>query len=1137
MIDPVAILAIARAEARLTRRLARYWVFVVLSTLLLALGWLQFFFIHRFFSPWSASAAAMNPRFFIGSFGSNYLLVFLIGVVFLGFEVRARDKRERIAEVVDTLPVSNVELIAGRALGIFAAAWIPVAVVALLLAGVGWLTGAPIEPWSLVSFVTLMAPPAYVFTIGLVFVMALVLRNRLVAGLVGVVLLVFTFAGTTWLLPLWAFPLVDVTGGFTMPWPSDIVHRIDPRALLQRSAYLLAGLGLLGLAAALYPRQDVGSRGLRAGLGAAGLLVGLGACGALVFEQRSWVEQRAAWRELHAARANEPAPDVRRLSGRVAFDPGDELSLDLSLAFRAPAAAALERATFSFNPGLAVETVEIGGTPARWTHEAGLLDVELSRPLAGGEEATLRLVARGKLDGSFAYFDSVIEPLMLKAQEAQVFLLGYEPVVFHRRFVALLPGTFWLPLSGAQGGRDEVQDRAADFFALDLLVEGPSDWRIVGPGRGRPAEGGAVRFAPTAPVPCVALVGGELTGRSVEIDGVTFEILVDSDHTANLELFAPAAEEVRDWIAERIEEARELGLDYPYDALTLVEVPNELRGFGGGWRMDTMLAQPGLVLLRETSFPTARFDVRFKDPADFEDEEGGLPRAMREQLETFFEADLNGGNPFFAAARNFYGFQTVGAGPEGMPLDFVWEKLTTKLLTDKASYFSVHMFDPRIGQTFQQASMAMGSPERVSDSFTEVMIHSLTSTPEVWNAILETSLAEMDPWDDPERAINALSLKGSAMADSLLDDLGRTRTATLLAALRERARGEVFDREDVLAAGAAVDADLAEWIDLWIHQTELPGFELGRVSYERIADREDGTPRYQLLVTLINGEEPPGLVKLEYASKDTESERLPDWESTEPARVPGRSAVEIGLVTEKPLTGARVVPYLSRNRERFSIDLPELEEERIARAEPFVGARPVEWSPPAPDVILVDDLDRGFSVENPAGRGLFAGRNQEGRETDQGLPVGSLSRPRSEWVRAETAQAFGRYRHTLALIASGEGEGRASFEAQLPRGGSWELEYYLPRPSPDRERLQPKGRWQLEIVDRAGDRQSVELDAETAEAGWNSLGRFQLPAGDVRVEVSDDTTGNFVVADAVRWTPATPAPAEPAGGLAQDLGG
>ena len=119
MIRPGFVLGIARAEARLTRRLVRFWVFASLSVIVGMLAYLQFFFIHRFISSLSASAAAINPRYFVSSFGNNFLFLFVIGLVFLAYDVRARDQRERMSEVLDTLPCSNLELVLGKALGVF----------------------------------------------------------------------------------------------------------------------------------------------------------------------------------------------------------------------------------------------------------------------------------------------------------------------------------------------------------------------------------------------------------------------------------------------------------------------------------------------------------------------------------------------------------------------------------------------------------------------------------------------------------------------------------------------------------------------------------------------------------------------------------------------------------------------------------------------------------------------------------------------------------------------------------------------------------------------------------------------------------------------------------------------------------
>ena len=50
-------------------------------------------------------------------------------------------------------------------------------------------------------------------------------------------------------------------------------------------------------------------------------------------------------------------------------------------------------------------------------------------------------------------------------------------------------------------------------------------------------------------------------------------------------------------------------------------------------------------------------------------------------------------------------------------------------------------------------------------------------------------------------------------------------------------------------------------------------------------------------------------------------------------------------------------------------------------------------------------------------------------------------------------------------------------------------------------------------------REAVECDATVGFFGWNLAGQYDLPAGEVRVEFSDATSGRMVVADAIAWAP------------------
>ncbi len=1127
MIRPSMVWGVARAEARLCRRLVRYWVFQSLAAIIGIVMFLYYYWLHYAFSYLSGTIAMLNPRYLISVVGIYYTVAFLLGLVFLGYDVRARDGRERISEVLDARPCTNLELVLGKYLGIMLPCWIPVLVITVVLAVLSAALGQPIEPRSLFSFAFLLILPAYFLVLGLTFLMTLVLRHRLlsavavIAILVGIVVLNFGF------IPIYLMPTVDITGGFSVPWPSNIVPAItDVQGGLQRLAVVLFGLALLWFSAALHPRKDDSSRAVTGGVGAVMLVAAVGIIGGLVWDVKSIIADKEVWRAAHTARSEDPAPDVLTVSGDLSLHPGNGLEMELEMRFRAPLESGLDSALFSLNPGLRVASARVDGEAMRFEHENGLLDVELPRSLSPGEEATLELSVDGEPDLWFGYLDSAFDPLTINIRDGNIFMLGFLNYVDDRRFVALMPGVRWLPASGSEIGRGDPEIRPSDFFGLDLTVELPEGWLIAGPGRRRELDGEKAgdrvryRFTPPAPLPEVALVAGSYESRTTEIEGVTMEILMHPSHVEAVDYFANAGVETEKWLKERMLEAAELGLAYPYDGLTVVEVPGMLRGYGGGWRMDSTMIQPAMILVRESGFPTTNFESRFKNPRQFEDREGGLPRAKFQALARFFENDFTGGNPFVAASRSFFGYQTAGAGEEGLSLDFVYENLSTELVTEKTGYFSVHMMGEDMNAAIQR-SLQVAFQRRGGGDMAEAIIHAVASRSEVWDEVLGVSLAEMDPWEDPQRTVDVLTLKGGGMARSMLDGLGREKTGSLLADLRERRSGENFAREDVLQAGEKIGEDLSPWLEVWIHQTDLPGFVLGDVEAYRISDSEDGSPNYQVLVTVRNEESAPGMLRLEYFSGRERDGG--DRGESEPIRVDAHSTVEIGLVMSAPPRRVHVMPYLALNRDSFDAHVPAIDEESKVEAEPFIGVRDSDWTPPS-DVIVVDDLDDGFSVEESESRGLwrFGGRGRD-EELDNGLPLLERGpRSASRWSRWVRSSAYGKYRHTAAVVKAGKGGNKAIFSAEIPEAGQWELEYHLLR-GPGRGRGGPGGRglpgtWNLTITD-GSDRRELQFNADEADAGWNSLGEFDIAEGEVRVEVSDETDGAYVLADAIRWVP------------------
>ena len=1138
------IMTIARAEMRTIRRLIRYWVVLALAYLITFIPYARQSYIHGIYSSYSGILGALAPRFLMSQIGLYYSVTFLVGTIFLAFDVRERDKRERVVEVLDSRPYSNLELVIGRFLGIFLSSWIPIVALAiifevtgLILMGLGSPVGEPIEFFSLLSFVFLMIIPALSFAIALVFFVSLIVRSRLVSTIIFIVL-VGVSIWVTITLPLHQgllFDIIDIRG---VEVSSEIITRMtNPEGWIQRFSVLFAAFSLLVLSAALHPRLDGGSRFRLASGGIVVMAFAVSLAGAIYFRETGNIRIMETWKEAHAAFSHEAVPDLKKLSGNVKIYPGKDLLLDLDMTFRAPDKVPLKKALFTLNPGQDVKTaLDISGESISYTHENGLLELTLPHALQPGEETTIHLTVQGLPDNRFAFLHSAFNMETLRFIQEDVFLLGRTPGIFHKAFVALMPGLRWLPVSRPENSGESSSIAVVDYFDVDLKVDLPEGWLAAGPGRRHTVKGNkdgvSFRFSPTAPVPEVALIASRFERRAMEVEGVTLEILMNKKHMKNLEVLADIRGRIQEWVGDRFREAKEYGLGYPYDALTLVEVPNILRSFEGGWRLDSAMFPPGMLLMREMGFPTARFDSAFRQPEKFRNMQGGIQQSKWDRLRNFFMNDFSGGNIISGATRNFFLYQTSAKGPEAPALNYIMETLSNMMITETRSYFTAHLFleesdlDLAVYSTLVSYRQDRSNRSNVVDLITDIGV----TRSEVWNQTLHVSLKDIDPWEDPYRTVNLMTLKANAIAQSLLDTLGRENTGQFLASIRKSHKGKSFSLNDMLAAGKAMGYDLEDVLGNRLDSTELPGFVCSNAKIYRISDSEYGNPRYQMLFTIRNDESVSGFFRFVYSyeGKGGKEERI----KSEPVHLAGKSAIQFSTIVSSPPASVLLEPYLSLNRRPFSLEFSKPNGEKIVITDPIEGLQEVPYTLPLESSIVVDDLDPGFDVvKKEKDKGLrMTTREAKYRRTDQGLPVAPVNTIPLTWSRIVNSGSYGKYRHTLALIGAGEGEKEAVFTANINQARKWDLELYIP----SRQDVIPNIYWEqylmpgkklgtynLLVTDGNGDQHNIKFDPKTAPPGWNPVGNIDLPKGKTTVTISNKTDGDYVVADAIRWSPAS----------------
>ena len=591
-------------------------------------------------------------------------------------------------------------------------------------------------------------------------------------------------------------------------------------------------------------------------------------------------------------------------------------------------------------------------------------------------------------------------------------------------------------------------------------------------------------------------------------------------HRENLDRLATFGAPLTARLAEAFERADDLGIPYPYRAFTGVEVPGHLRGYGGGWALDTVMALPAMVLVREHGIPHGRLPAAYRQPTG--DPAGPTPEAAR-YLEMMLSTPQAEGSVLRAVARNLTTFQTAALGTGAEAMDFVTETLAARLVGPAlggGGISSAHGSDTDAGFGATVIGMVRGLNDSGSGAtaFRPIWFDYQSA----WDTALAVPLAGLSDYDEPLQALRALGARGNAVATTIRDGIGAERAGALLATLRDRHGNVGYDAQDFAAAAADIDADVQSLLGDWLHDTTLPGFLASEATIYRLGDNEAGEQRYQVSVHVRNDEPSPGLVALGRHVFDSSTRGSP-------IRVPGLTSIEMGIVLAEPPASLWLMPYLSLNRFPLRVALPSHIDLAGARdVAPFIGARPSEWLPPPLEGVVVDDLDQGFAVRR-ATDDVRVGRDAPyppSMPLDRGLPT--YSRRSGEWIRAAIPGGWGKYRRTVAGALSGDGRAVAVFDAVLPGTGVWRIDYFIPRAdvstagaggSPSSWRLfGTLGTMAMRLVAGAGETK-IDFDAGAAEPGWNKLGEYDIAAGPVRLEISSRTSGEVVVADAVRWVP------------------
>ena len=1110
------------------------------------------------------------PKHMLLVLGGYPLLLMACFLCFMGRNLLTRDQFFRVHEVVDTRPVSNMQLLASKILALIIVGWVPMVIFlggvqlcAFLQNFIDFNVAESFSTASLLKFLLITCPITLSFVAVLSLLFNVVLRNNLLtmATLLGTVIGGYFLITNLSLLQHMFFEGLPLVGSFGSDLDPEQLGILD---FVRYSGYSALVLFLFLLAVVFYRRRDIFMQrdsiaGSVCGLVFVGCIV---TSSAFAMHQASKVQQWTNFRDLTTELHN-PQIDVIDMTAQVNLDPKHHLTATIELSAIVSAKMVNDSLIVWLNPGFDVSEVLLDEAQVKSELDAnGKLRVELTQPLKEGQKIHLSITYHGKPDLAFGYFDSSTDVRQIPYRDQLLSYMGNVHGIFSSNYVALPQEVAWLP--SAFLPLYELRERK-DFFVSNIKLTLPKKWEAALPGKKQLLEvddpqltGKTYEFSTDTPISSVSLYAGPLRVLSREIGGTNFEILISEHQLNRLGILGEAVEELAEALAEQLEANTTDGFEFPCNDYRFVSVPQHYRVYGGGTFLNLLLSDKCSYLLREFDVFSVDWQRAIPEYMNAFFEQLGTSRAdyLVTILTQYFRLNVQGFN-FKLDLFNTYWDHEVGiVGPEAEPLSLVMSYLNDLFWYASMDGFSASGYFPKAmkppqGETnfgyfgwegrnslgrsglriFRRVKPLIRHVDLVED-----VVSKRLNTEELQQVALESSIQQtMRSGIDPFLA-ETLRLRCAHLSFQLFQVLGRDDTKLLFDELLARYRHSNFNLEDLYETSTDLGLPVKDVLGNWFSGNEQPQFEVsGAQSLKRKAP-DEVEDEYQTLFHVFNQGEGTGVFRTSVttdfggygalaadlsaqASFDAQNVRLGGSDQGPVVFIQPGKSVEVGIVSERepmrvivePLNlkigGGRVAVPTKLVQDIRNVDSDLLEE--------FHGFRTSNWKPPPPTAIgiVVDDLDQTVSVEN--------GKRVDDVKT---------------WRRVDYPSAWGSSRRTMVYSESKNPKSIA-FQTDLPNAGMWLLEFHLPDfrgQFGDFPRgLLPRGRigsgnvssffWQTisgeyKFTLEAGDfTKVIDVSVSESDFGWIYITENHLDQGTVVVSIEPSNDDGKLFGDAIRW--------------------
>ncbi|MFC1733087.1 hypothetical protein ACFL6I_22540 [candidate division KSB1 bacterium] len=1032
-----------------------------------------------------------------------YNIIQTVIVIFLTSDFREKDHKAHVHEVMCSRSMTNLEYIAGKYFGIVVPLILLTSTIVLILSVVNFLANGY---WAIGHYVfnfLILNLPGLLFITAFIIFMSSLLRNT---ALVFVAVLAYT-AATIYFVTMHSFSLnnmwlfLDYLGYFLPLFPSDMVGVLDIAGIAyQRIFYVCLGCFFLGLTVVLfYPRLHQSK--FWANFTILGSLLCLTVSVKIFYD--GWTEEKVR-NEIVTVALEEKFTDFDPDAWRVQYYDMEYTFFQGDVPIKAAVRVDLERRNedsrssvpFVLNPGLVVSDVkDRRGQELSFTRHGLDLIVELEELPEAGEAVPLTISFTGTIDNRALFLTRAENDIGELRRDMPTMMS--EPALIHEDFSFLLPQSLWYPQLYNPYSFSYPDKRPVHFFNGNISIDLPEDLTAVTQGNlasiDSTSSSGRKRFIYSIdiPVKAVSLNAGRYNRYSMDVSGIDFQLYVSRNHDRLMTFFSEIKDDAHEILVDAMRGIHEItGLDYPYPALSYVEVPNPLQWYQDNGLHAELSSQAGVVMISENILMRsykASFESRVRNNErrriEKSDQEVKKDIFVEMIIEDMFSDNWWNTNNMPTPIASFWSHRINFTGKNYPTYEYYFDKYLEQLITEELRFYITNTEEERRFGVFEMSST---EEMRITYGIEVDTLYSLIRT---------VPMDELMPSPENNNYHAVMMFKTGKLNNILRELVTPEQFKMILSSVLEKKSYSDMDLKDFQMVSESVTGRSLDWyFDGWLKGNAFPGFYITAMDTYKLRGGANGV-QYLIEMQLKNGEPDPGYVKVMLNTQDDAV--------TKRTEVMGNQELIFGFLTDEYPEELTIDPIFSQNVSTISakVRVPD----RFDRRDPWDGIRDVKKDNTAVETVIVDDLDGGFSIITTKQQSYFRAHGGD-----------------AEWELEEGNDAFGKYRFTYRKKKAGEGKNNASWETALPESGIYEVETYIYKGTSDWERNRFEERTAtnfIYLINHGEGTGEVTINWDSVPEGWNSIGRYyfekEQPAS---VILSDDADGE-VVADAVRFIP------------------